>query len=168
MASPSSLHVALGKVRQHGLKYSAVSVINVAIGQALLVLFATILHIRPSIANVLAVCLSAVPAYFLTRRWVWGKSGKSHLYKEVLPFWGFALAGLILSTVAVSLATNVTGVADISPPDRTTIEKLIPNIANMLAFGVLWVVKFFVLDAYIFGKRHHTAVDEELEEAAAV
>jgi putative flippase GtrA len=168
MTAQSPLQAALSKVRTHGLKYSAVSIVNVAIGQGLLVFFSAILHIRPAIANVVAVCLSAVPAYFLTRKWVWGKSGKSHLYKEVLPFWGFALAGLVMSTLAVSLATNLTGIADIPPADRTTIEKLVPNIANMLAFGVLWVVKFFVLDAYIFGRHHHTALDDELEEPAPV
>jgi putative flippase GtrA len=168
MPEQSSLQAALGKVRQHGLKYSAVSLVNVAIGQGLLVFFAAILHMEQWVANVLAVSLSAVPAYYLTRAWVWGKTGKSHLYKEVLPFWGFALAGLILSTFSVWLATNVTGVADVAPADRTTVEKLIPNIANMLAFGVLWVVKFFVLDAYIFGKHHHSAVEEDLEEPAAV
>lgn len=167
-AQASSLQAALGKVRQHGLKYSAVSVINVVIGQGLLVFFSAILHVPPSIANVLAVSISAIPAYFLTRKWVWGKSGKSHLYKEVLPFWGFALAGLILSTIAVWVATHVTGIADIPPADRTTIEKLVPNIANMVAFGILWVVKFFVLDSYMFGKHHHTAIDESVEEPAPV
>jgi putative flippase GtrA len=154
-------------VRQHGLKYSAVSIVNVAIGQGLLILFSAILHIRPSVSNILAVSLSAVPAYYLTRAWVWGKTGKSHLYKEVLPFWGFAFAGLILSTVSVSLATNILGITDVPPADRTTIEKLVPNIANMLAFGVLWIVKFFVLDAYIFGKHHHGPVTEQSEESEA-
>ena len=168
MPAPSSLKVALGKVRQHGLKYSAVSLVNVAIGQGLLILFAAILHVNQVVSNVLAVSLSAVPAYYLTRAWVWGKSGKSHLYKEVLPFWGFAFAGLIMSTVSVWLATNILGINDIAPADRTTIEKLVPNIANMLAFGVLWVVKFFVLDAYIFGKHHHGPVTEESEAPATV
>lgn len=168
MAPQSSLQVALGKVRQHGLKYSAVSLINVAIGQGLLIFFGAILHINQVVANVLAVSLSAVPAYYLTRAWVWGKTGKSHLYKEVLPFWAFAFAGLILSTVSVWLATKSLGINDIPPADRTTIEKLVPNIANMAAFGVLWVVKFFVLDAYMFGKHHHGPVEAELEEPAAV
>ena len=98
MPATSSLQAALSKVRQHGLKYSAVSIINVAVGQALLVLFAALLH-NAWVANILAVCLSAIPAYYLTRAWVWGKKGKSHLTKEVLPFWGFAFAGLIMSTV---------------------------------------------------------------------
>jgi putative flippase GtrA len=160
--TPTTLQGALGKVRAHGLKYSAVSVVNVAIGQGLLVLFSAVLHFGPAVSNVLAVCLSAGPAYFLSRRWVWGKTGKSHLTKEVLPFWGFAIAGLILSTAAVWVATRVTGIVDIPPADRTTLQKLVPNLANMFAFGVLWVMKFFVLDTYMFGRHHHGPGDDEL------
>jgi len=166
--STTALQHALRKVKAHGLKYSAVSVVNVAIGQGLLVLFSAVLHVPAAAANVAAVCISAVPAYYLSRAWVWGKTGRSHLTKEVLPFWGFALAGLILSTASVWLATHLTGVADIPPAERTAIEKLVPNLANMFAFGVLWVIKFFVLDAYMFGRHHHGPVDDDLDEAAAV
>jgi putative flippase GtrA len=167
MSAPSSLQVALGKVRRHGLKYSAVSVINVVIGQGLLVVLGIVVH-NAWVANILAVSLSAVPAYYLTRAWVWGKSGKSHLYKEVLPFWGFAFAGLILSTVSVALATKWLGISGVPRSELTTVEKLVPNIANMVAFGVLWVVKFFVLDSYMFGKHHHGPVEDEVTEPAAV
>jgi putative flippase GtrA len=162
-APPTALQGALQKVRTHGLKYSAVSMINVLIGQGLLVFFSALLHLSPAISNVLAVSISAVPAYYLTRAWVWGKTGKSHLTKEVLPFWGFAFAGLILSTGAVWVATHITGIVDIPPADRTFIQKLVPNLANLFAFGVLWVVKFFVLDSFMFGKHHHSAVEEDLE-----
>jgi putative flippase GtrA len=168
MADHSPLKAALDKVRQHGLKYSAVSAINVAIGQGLLIVLGIFLH-NAWVANILAVSISAVPAYYLTRAWVWGKSGKSHLYKEVLPFWGFALAGLVLSTVSVALATKWLGISGVPRSELTTIEKLVPNIANMAAFGVLWVVKFFVLDAYMFGKHHHSALEEdEVTEPATV
>ena len=44
-----------------------------------------------------------MPAYYLNRAWVWGKRGKSHLTKEVVPFWAFAFSGLVLSTIIVAL-----------------------------------------------------------------
>lgn len=153
--SQSPLQVALGKVRKHGLKYSAVSVINVVLGQSLLFGFHTIAEIEATTSNVLAVCISAGPAYYLSRAWVWGKRGKSHLTKEILPFWGFALAGLLLSTVAVAVGT---GISD---------NKLIPNLCNLAAFGIIWVVKFFVLDAVIFGPHQHHPVLDADEAAAA-
>lgn len=150
--SGSGLAGAFAKVKTHGLKYSAVSVVNVIFGQTLLILFHSVAGIEATLANVMAVCISAVPAYYLNRAWVWGKRGKSHLTKEILPFWGFALAGLLLSTIAVNYATDHFD------------NKLIPNIANLAAFGTLWVLKFFVLDAMLFGAHHHHPVEDESDE----
>lgn len=151
MSETSALRTAYEKVRSHGFRYSAVSVVNVVIGQGLLFVLVRVFESSTewstdmawTVANVLAVSLSAGPAYYLSRAWVWGKRGKSKLTREVLPFWGFALAGLVLSTIAVNLAANFTEV------------KIVANLANISAFGTLWVVKFFVLDAFIFGKGHH-------------
>ncbi|MCX7621238.1 MAG: GtrA family protein [Acidimicrobiales bacterium] len=145
MARYSTKHMAHA-VRTKGIKYALVSVFNVVFGQGLLLLFVTVLDWRPVVGNVLAVCISAGPAYVLNRAWVWGKTGKNHLTTEVLPFWGFALAGLVLSTVAVAATRGI----DIP---------LVANIANLTAFGVLWVIKFFFLDAVLFGVHHHLPVD---------
>ncbi len=78
---------------------------------------------------------------------MWGKRGRSHLTREILPFWGFAFAGLVLSTAAVNIAANLTDV------------KIVANLANITAFGLLWVVKFFVLDSMVFGPGHHDGDD---------
>lgn len=151
MSEASTLRTAYVKVRAHGLRYSAVSVVNVIIGQGLLFILVRVFErgtdwgndVAWTVANILAVSLSAVPAYYLNRAWVWGKRGRSRIGREVLPFWGFALAGLLLSTIAVNVAANLTEV------------KLVANVANIAAFGTLWVAKFFVFDAFMFGKGHH-------------
>ncbi len=44
----------------------------------------------------------------MNRAWVWGKRGKSHWKKEVLPFWVFTGAGLVLSTIAIHFAQDHT------------------------------------------------------------
>jgi putative flippase GtrA len=142
------------------LRYSAVSVVNVVVGQALLFILVRIFtattdwsnDIDWTVANIIAVSMSALPAYYLNRIWVWGKRGPSHFTKEILPFWGFAFAGLIMSSIAVNVAANLTDV------------KIVANLANICAFGMLWVVKFFVLDSAVFGKAHH---DGEAPDPAA-
>jgi putative flippase GtrA len=159
---PSSLQSALGKVRSHGLRYSMVSVINVAVGQALLFILVRLFTwytdwsqgVSWTVANIVAVSLGALPAYYLNRIWVWGKRGPSHLTKEILPFWGFAFAGLVLSTGAVSVAANLTDV------------KIVANLANIVAFGLLWVVKFFVLDSMVFGDGQHAGAGDEAADGA--
>lgn len=139
-------------VKEKGLKYAAVSVVNVIVGQGFLTLFDSGLHWNKVLANFLSVCISAGPAYILSRAWVWQKSGKNSLMTEVLPFWGFGLAGLLLSTGTVAATQNV----DIP---------MIANLASLVAFGVLWVLKFFFLDALIF-KAVAEIVDETPEEVA--
>ena len=163
-ADPTALAGAFDKVKAHGLKYSAVSVVNVVVGQGLLFGFVAWAHLGATTANVLAVSISAIPAYYMNRAWVWGLRGKSSLKREVLPFWGFALLGLVISTICVTAASAALGVEKGVDDWR----QYVPNIANILSFGTLWVVKFFVLDAIIFGKGHHTADEVEVIEPALV
>jgi putative flippase GtrA len=134
------------KVKELGPKYSAVSVVNVIVGQSLLLFFHSVLHLNATLANAVSVCISSVPAYYLSRAWVWGKSGKSHFQKEVLPFWIFVAVGLVFSTAMVALVSHLTGTAGTPAQDLTTVQKLIPNLVNMFAFGLLWVLRFFLMD----------------------
>jgi putative flippase GtrA len=119
-------------VRTRGLRYALVSVVNVLLGGGLLVLLQV--WWTPNIANIVAVAISAVPAYYMNRAWVWGKRGKSHWKKEVAPFWAFTLAGAIISTVAIWIVQG------------STKNKLAILFVQLVAFGILWVIRFFLLD----------------------
>ncbi len=148
----SSRGSKLDAIKGKGLKYSMVSIFNVIFGQTLLFLFVHF-DVRPAPANVLAVVISAIPAYYMSRAWIWGKRGKSELKREVLPFCVFVFIGLVLSTGSVWLATHYFPV----PADATMLNprKLLPNIANIVAFGVLWVIRFFWMDKAFHLDQHH-------------
>jgi putative flippase GtrA len=132
------------------LKYSAVSAIAFPVTQVLLIIFSAGFGMSGVASNILAVSLMAVPAYVLNRYWVWGKTDKNNLKTEVLPFWGLTVLGLVLSTAFAWYA------------DRTFDSPLAVNVANALGFGVLWVVKYFLLDAWMFGAHHHGPAEAEL------
>lgn len=119
-------------IRSKGLRYSMVAAVNVIVGQGLL--FALQHWWQPNVANVISVAVSSVPAYYMNRSWVWGKSGKSHMRKEVVPFWAFTIAGLVASTIAITFVQDHTS------------SKLLILFTQLFVFGVLWVVRFFVLD----------------------
>jgi putative flippase GtrA len=162
--SGSFMSGAVESVKNKGLKYSAVSVVNVIIGQGLLLFFNIfVFHVNnpdlteaekvnlTTLSNILAVCISAVPAFYLSRAWVWGKKGKSHFKKEVLPFFIFVGIGLVFSTILVRWST------DLAHDDLTGIEAvLLPNVVNMAAFGILWVLRFFLFD-----KLFHVEINED-------
>ena len=117
-----------------GAKYLAVTVFNVLFGQALLILANAVFGWSYVSSNFFAVVISAGPAFVLSRNWVWQKTGKSHFMSEVVPFWSLAFLGLAASTALVSYA------ADYS--DAT----FVLMGANLVAFGAVWVMKFFVLE----------------------
>jgi putative flippase GtrA len=111
-----------------------VSVFNLVFGQTLLLCFYGVLDWDASWANLAAVTISAGPAYLLSRRWVWGQTGSHSVRDEIAPFWGLALLGLLLSTLAVGFA------------DREWNSSAAVMLASIMAFGVVWVFKFLILE----------------------
>jgi putative flippase GtrA len=124
-------------------KYSMTSVVGVFLGQSLIFLFASVLDWSWGWANVVAVSISTIPTYYMSRHWVWQKRGKSSLYAEVIPFWVMTFLGLLLSTIAVVILEN-------QYPDNPVLA----NLGNVIGFGVLWLAKFFILDRILFKVTH--------------
>lgn len=115
-------------------RYCGVSVANVFVGQGLLALFYTGFGWRAWVANLLAVCISAGPAYWMSRHWVWAQSGAHSVRAEIAPFWGMALLGLLISTFTTEFA------------DRRWHSGVAVQLASIAAFGLVWVFKFLVLE----------------------
>jgi len=135
---------------KHGAKlirFGAVSAFNVVFGQVLLFSAQVAMGLSPVSANVFSVSLGAIPAYILSRYWVWNKRGKHRIMREVVPFWTLALLGFILSTGAVWLVDTTW---DPSP--------VLINLTNLVAFGVVWAAKFVVLDRVLFNTEEAAAV----------
>ncbi len=132
------------------VRYSMVSVVSVIVYEILLFVTLGLLHWRTArSANIFAVGVSAIPSYYLNRKWAWGKSGRSHFMKEVVPFWGMALLGLVFSTWATDFAKTVADEATTIHLVRTFIVMM----AGLAAFGVLWVAKFVVLNKLLFAHK---------------
>jgi putative flippase GtrA len=124
-------------VAEHGVKalrYCGVSVVNVLTGVTTLAICHGLLHWSAVSSNVTAWSVSTVPAYLLSRAWVWRQAGSHRLRGELLPFWILALVGLLFSTFVVKLIEQQT--------ERT----LFIVAGNIAAYGVVWVIKYVVLD----------------------
>src|SRR5258708_7879734 len=68
-------------------RYAMVSVITTIFALGLLGLFYGVLKLASAAwCNIFATAITVVPSYYLNRAWAWGKTGKSHLTKEILPF----------------------------------------------------------------------------------
>jgi putative flippase GtrA len=143
---------------RRALRYSATSVVGVVGSQILLQFFSSNagLNWEPDKANFTAACMMSIPAFLLNKYWVWGKKGRAHLRREILPFWVFTVAGWVLSTATVRFA------ADHTEPD-TLMRQLSVSVASIGGFGILWVLKYVFLDKIMFGPHHHTPYDEDIE-----
>ena len=138
------------------MKYSAVSIIAVPITQVILLITHYGLEWSGVVSNLIAVGVTAVPAYVLNRYWVWGKRDKNNFVTEILPFWGMTLLGLVISTIFVAFAES-----HFNSP-------IMVNVANAFGFGCVWLLKFFVLDKAMFGRERHFPIDESVLEEADV
>jgi putative flippase GtrA len=148
VAAPAKLPTFLQELYEKPLvrkfwKYCVVSAVGVVLGQSLIYTFANILEWPWGWANVIAVSISTVPTYYLSRAWVWQKTGKSSLYAEIIPFWVMSFLGLLLSTLVVVWLEN-------QYPD----QPILANVGNIIGFGVLWLAKFFILDRILFKVTH--------------
>ncbi len=131
------------------LRYSLVSLVSIAVSQAVLMVAFGIWHWTAGAANVAACAVATVPSYYLNRSWAWGRRGRSHLWKEVAPFWALAFGGLAFSTWAADLASTLARQAAVSHAATTAVVMG----SSLLAFGVLWVGKFAIFNALLFAER---------------
>jgi putative flippase GtrA len=140
------------------LRYAAVSVVSVTVAQTVLGVLVATRATGAVVANVIATAVATVPSFALNRRWVWGKSGRASVSREMLPFAIVTAAGLALSTVAVAISARV------ADDYSTTMRTLTVQAASLSAFGVVWVVQFVLLDRILF--RQHG--DRRFDDADAV
>jgi putative flippase GtrA len=157
---PRSVSELVEKIKspegQKFFRYSVASAVAVVVSLVCLVFFNGVLDMRAWVSSVLATAIATVPNYYMNRKWAWGKSGKSHVMKEVLPFWVIAFIGLLFSTVCVNYMEHVAQ----SHHFGHLVKTLSVAVVYFGAFGVLWVAKFIVFNKILFVHR-----EQDLPEA---
>jgi len=137
------------------VRYSLVSVVSVVVSQVILFVTYGLFRLWTAVGcNVIACSVATVPSYYLNRTWAWGKSGRSHLWRELVPFWSLAFLGLFFSLWAVAYAED-----HAHEVTRSHLGVgLLVNGASLAAFGVLWIAKFAIFNKLLFA----TSTPEDL------
>jgi putative flippase GtrA len=137
-------------------RYSMVSVISTIVSFGVLTLVFGVLHLWGEIGStVFANTVATVPSYFLNRQWVWGKGGRSHLMKEIVPFWVMSAIGVVVSIGGAAVAKHIGAVYHLSHFQQT----LVVLCANLVSFGMFWVLKYM-----LYNRLFHVHPIEELDE----
>jgi putative flippase GtrA len=141
------------------LRYSSVSAVSTSVSLGGLYLFFRVLHVGTATdCNLLATAIASIPAYYLNRTWAWGKSGRSHVLREVVPFWIVTILGVVLSTTAVHFAAIEAKNHHLSKGSET----LAVEFANFFTYGVLWFAKFSFFNRYLFKAKTEAGDEEEV------
>jgi putative flippase GtrA len=125
-----------------------VSVFTTFISVSTLITATMLFGVEAWIANVVATSIATVPSFHLNRRWTWGRRDPAHPWREVVPFWILAFAGLALSTVTVGIADSWAVSAHVS----SSVHLVAILTGHLGGFGLLWVAQFVILDRVLFAR----------------
>jgi putative flippase GtrA len=137
------------------LRYGSCSAISTVVSLGGLYLFYRVVGLGPGWANIIATTIATVPSYYLNRMWAWGRTGRSHFKREVVPFWIIAFVSLGISSLAVRYAAHEAH----HLTHRKEFQTLLVLMANFVTYGIMWVGKFTLFNRILFANRDDDVVD---------
>ncbi len=138
------------------IRYTLSSVITTAISFSTIVIVYGF-HIISGIiaATLFGNLVAVIPSYYLSRAWAWGKRGRSHWLKEVVPYWSMSLAGIAFSMLGAAYVKYLVHEHHFHHLASTALVACM----NLASFAVFWVLKVL-----LFNKIFHTNKLEDIEE----
>lgn len=115
-------------------RYLLVSIFNIVAHQSVLFVAHQVMGWPGGWANAFAAAVVSIPAYLLSRNWVWAVDGAHSLREQVAPFWIITIVGLLVSSGFAAGAESAFG------------SGLPVSLASLFGYFVVWVGKFFLLD----------------------
>jgi putative flippase GtrA len=141
-------------------RYSMVSVVSTGCSFFVLLIVYGVLRVWTEVpSTVFANGVATVPSYWLNRSWAWGKSGRSHFMKEVVPFWTIAAAGIAFSMIGAALARNIGQTHHLNHVVQTALVL----VANVLSFGIFWVLKLLLFNRLFKAPTLIEEIDEHID-----
>jgi putative flippase GtrA len=156
--SPSSLleHARSDEGRKQ-IRYVGVSVVFVPLGQIMIQVLGTFVFDGDyTKASILSALILILPNFFANKYFVWREVSKDNLRTQILVFW---IAGIL----GVSFATLLTYLVEEQFRGQGLTEQIAVFTAQLIGFGVVWVVRYLVLDRWIFKVTHHGEEPDEDE-----
>ena len=130
------------------IRYAAVSIVFVPIGQVLIqVLGALVFDRNYTLASIVSAAILTLPNFFANKYLVWKETSRDNLRTQVVVFWVAAMLG-------VGLATGLTFLVEQQVHDEGIIEPLAVFCAQLLGFGIVWIGRYIILARWLFKVTH--------------
>jgi putative flippase GtrA len=142
------------------LNYLGVSAVFVPVGQLAIQLLGRFVFDRNyTKASVASAAILTLPNFFANKYFVWRNTSRDNLRTQVAVFWVAAMFG-------VAFATYLTWLVEKAVKGRSgLVESGAVFLAQLVGFGLVWVIRFLVLDKWLFKVTHH-GTDPSADEAA--
>jgi putative flippase GtrA len=126
------------------LRYTAGSAICLAVSEVALFLL-VVAGLQGWAASLLASAVGILPGYPLNRTWTFGRRGRSHVWREVLPYWLSTIGGALFAALLVGIVTPLV------KNGRTSLTAAVVDVVvYVAAYGSVWLLKFVYLDRMLF------------------
>jgi putative flippase GtrA len=99
--------------------------------------------------------IATLPAYYLNRTWTWGKRGRSHFRREIVPFWSMSFLGISFSMLGAFWARHEVH----SHAWNRLADTALVTGTNLACFAV-----FFLLKLVVFNRIFHVNKLEQIDE----
>lgn len=127
------------------VRYALGSLVCLAVSEIVLLLL-LVSGVTAWIASIGASVAGIVPGYPLNRGWAFGRRGRSHFSREVVPYWVTTLLGTAVASVLTAVVDH--WARHFTPVH--SLRELLDLIAYVGAYGVMWMAKFVILDRLLF------------------
>jgi putative flippase GtrA len=135
------------------IRYGSVSAISTLTTLTILGVLVGVFGLSAVWANIVATAVGTIPSFELNRRWVWSQRGARSVIRQVVPYAALSFSGLIVSSIAVHLASDATG------GSARLLHTGAVEAANVGAYGALWLFQFVLCDRVLFKPRTDTNPD---------
>jgi putative flippase GtrA len=130
-------------------RYTIGSVVAAVVSESTLLLMYGLSLLGPRASSVAAWVTGAGVNYVLNRRWAWGRTGRAHPIRELLPYWAIAVVSMLISAWATGVASNVGNRLFETHGPRVVFV----GAAFLGVYGVLFIAKFLVFHYVLFADR---------------
>lgn len=143
------------------IRYAGVSVVFVPLGQLLVQMFVWIFDVPETWAVLITASVLTVPNLLANKHYVWKYKSKDNRATELTVFWLAAVLGTAFAIGFVYIA------GQLFPKDESPLVHAIAIFfAQLLGYGIVWVLRFLFLDRWLFKATHHgqEPTEDEVED----
>jgi putative flippase GtrA len=124
-------------------RYSALSLITVPVGYALLLIARRFVPLNAGVLNLIVGTVLTPPSFLLYRKLVWPGGTGREVGRQLFSFWQTVMLGALASSVLIGAADH-----------WLHANAVLIVLAGLTGQGLVFVGRFFWLDLVTFRRRH--------------